>query len=97
MSLGDWIAIASFALTIAGLIFYLGKLAYRFERVEKDLNQLGKKVESQGGDCNSHFEVLDSRLDRYGEFVVRVDQRVAGLESRVYGEETLARIRGMDS
>lgn len=97
MSVGDMVAIASFLLTLVGIVFYLGKIANRFERMERDINGLGSKVDAQNYECEARFAQLDQRLDRFSEFVVRNDQRVAHLEERVYGEDTMARVRQLDT
>jgi RNA binding exosome subunit len=87
MSTGDILAIASLVITIATIIFMIGKNAQRLQVVEKDLNNLGNKVGKSLSD-------LDNRLDRQATFITRLDQKVLYLEERQFGNDTAARIRG---
>jgi RNA binding exosome subunit len=87
MSTGDILAIASLAITIATIIFMIGKNAQRLQVAENDLNNLGNKVSRNLAD-------LDARLDRQATFVTRLDQKVLYLEERQFGDDTAARIRG---
>jgi RNA binding exosome subunit len=87
MSTGDILAIASLAITIAAIIFTIGKNAQRLQVTETDLNNLGTKV-------GRNLAELDSRLDRQATFITRLDQKVLYLEERQFGDDTAARIRG---
>ncbi len=91
------VAIASCLLTIGGIVFYLGKMASGFERMQRDLNNLGAKVDHQNHECEQRFDKLDARADHQATFLARVDQRVIYIEERVFGEDTIARIRQLDT
>lgn len=87
MNTGDILAIASFCITIAAIVYTIGKNAQRLEVVESDLNNLGGKVSRSFGE-------LDNRLDKQATFITRLDQKVLYLEERQFGDDTAARIRG---
>ena len=79
MNLSDVLAILTFAMAIAGLVFALGKQAQSIATNGSDINQVGKKLDL-------HVDRTDRRLDDVSKFTIRVDQRVANLERQVYGD-----------
>ena len=80
MTVQDWIAVLTFALAIAGVVFALGKQAQSIATEADDLNNIDRKLES-------HIDRTDRRLDDLVKFTVRVDQRVANLERQVFGDD----------
>lgn len=88
MSVGDIVAIASFAASIFALIFAIGKQANRLQVIERDVIENDK-------DSRESIRAFDKRIDKLSEFTVRMDQRVVYLEERSFGEDTAARMRDM--
>jgi len=86
MSTGDIVAIISLSISLAAIIFVIGKNTQRLEVMEKDLNSLGKKVDRA-------LEDFDKRLDKQANFITRTDQRIVYIEEKTFGDDTAARIR----
>lgn len=80
MSLQDALAVLTFALAIAGVVFALGKQAQNIATNTNDINSVGQKLEN-------HIERTDRRMDDLSRFSVRVDQRTANLERQVLGDD----------
>ncbi|MCA6508738.1 MAG: hypothetical protein IM560_18925 [Pseudanabaena sp. M085S1SP2A07QC] len=80
MSLQDALAVLTFALAIAGLVFALGKHAQNIATNTDDINNLARRLEN-------HIERTDKRLDDIAKFTIRVDQRVANLERQTFGDD----------
>lgn len=85
MQISDFIGIATFALSILGLVYALGQQSAKLQVAEKNINDLAGMQRD-----------IDKRLDKQSVFAVRVDQRIVSLEERVFGDETVARMRSTD-
>lgn len=80
MSLSDALAVLTFALAIAGVVFALGKQAQNIATNTDDINKVGRKLDN-------HIDRTDKRLDDTAKFTIRVDQRVANLERQTFGDD----------
>ena len=78
MNWQDMIAISTFAMAIAGLVFALGRQAQSILNNRTDINNVAQKLDSL-----AHNN--DRRLDEITRFTIRVDQQVVSLERQVYG------------
>ncbi len=82
MSLQDAIAIFGVLTTIVTIVYMLGKQAEKIAQSSKDLDNLFDKV-----------RINNERLSDLEKAFIRTEQRVTFLEDRVYGDETIARVR----
>ena len=85
MSTQDAIAIATFAIALLGVVYSFGIMAERLATTKEDLNGLGVKANN-----------TDIRVSKLGNFVTRLDQRVANLQEEILGEERTERLRESD-
>jgi hypothetical protein len=82
VSLQDAIAIFGVLTTIVTIVYMLGKQAEKIAQSSKDLDNLFDKV-----------RINNERLSDLEKAFIRTEQRVTFLEDRVYGDETIARVR----
>lgn len=82
MSLQDAIAIFGVLTTIITIVYMLGQQAQKIAQSSKDLDNLFDKV-----------RLNNERLSDLEKAFIRTEQRVTFLEDRLYGDETIARVR----
>lgn len=97
MNLQDWIAIATFAIAIMGVVYAFGERDNRLATLEKDLNGAKGSLTEDLKELQNILKEYDKRLDELSIFTVRSDQRVRHLEEKIIGEQSSARLREMDS
>ncbi|NMF57703.1 hypothetical protein [Pseudanabaena yagii] len=95
MPIQDLIAIATFAIAVLSVVYAFGERDARLAALEKDTNNLGKKLETEFDSVSDTLSAHDHRLDELSKFYVRVDERVAQLQRKVLGEEETERLRGL--
>lgn len=93
MSIQDVIAIATFAIAILSVVYAFGQRDAKLSGLEKDVNNLGKKLQTEVNSTADTLATHDHRLDELSKFYVRVDERVAQLQRKVIGEEETERLR----
>lgn len=82
MSLQDAIAIFGALTTIITIVYMLGQQSQKIAQSAKDLDALFDNV-----------RLNKERLAELEKAFIRTEQRVTFLEDRVYGDETIARVR----
>lgn len=82
MSLQDAIAIFGVLTTIITIVYMLGQQAQKIAQSGKDLDALFDNV-----------RLNKERISDLEKAFIRTEQRVTFLEDRVYGDETIARVR----
>ncbi|MDX2254671.1 MAG: hypothetical protein NW214_04065 [Pseudanabaenaceae cyanobacterium bins.39] len=82
MNTQDIIAILALGGTIISTIFMLGQQAQKINEASKDLDHLFNKVRENS-----------EELAKLEKAFIRTEQRVTFLEDRLYGEETIGRMR----
>lgn len=82
MSLQDAIAIFGVLTTIITIVYMLGQQSQKIAQSAKDLDALFDNV-----------RLNKERLSDLEKAFIRTEQRVTFLEDRVYGDETIARVR----
>ncbi|MBD2150813.1 hypothetical protein H6F44_11875 [Pseudanabaena sp. FACHB-1277] len=82
MSLQDAIAIFGVLTTIITIVYMLGQQSQKIAQSAKDLDALFDNV-----------RLNNERLSDLEKAFIRTEQRVTFLEDRVYGDETIARVR----
>ena len=82
MSLQDAIAIFGVLTTIITIVYMLGQQAQKIAQSAKDLDALF-----------DNDRLNQERLSDLEKAFIRTEQRVTFLEDRVYGDETIARVR----
>lgn len=82
MSLQDAIAIFGVLTTIITIVYMLGQQSQKIAQSAKDLDALFDNV-----------RLNKERLAELEKAFIRTEQRVTFLEDRVYGDETIARVR----
>mgnify|MGYP001810697386 CR=1 FL=1 len=82
MSLQDAIAIFGVLTTIITIVYMLGQQSQKIAQSAKDLDALFDNV-----------RLNKERLADLEKAFIRTEQRVTFLEDRVYGDETIARVR----
>jgi len=87
MDTSEILAIASFAVTIAGLIFVIGKNTQRLNFVENDLNNLGRKVESNLKDLQARQDKYEDTLNSQLQFTTLTAERLVNLKERLFDDE----------
>jgi hypothetical protein len=96
MNLQDVIAIASFSIAMAGIIYAFGQRDSRLSALERDVNNLGIKLESINNKIHIELKAFDKRADSQSVFMVRVDQRVRHIQEASVGEKRTDRLRESD-
>jgi len=84
MNTSDILAIASFAITVAGIIFVIGKNSQRLNVVERDLNRLGIKIEDKIEDLDRKQNTYEEKLDSQVQFMTLTAERLVNLKERLF-------------
>ena len=87
MDTSEILAVASFAVTIASLIFVIGKNTQRLNFVENDLNNLGRKVESNLKDLEARQDKYEEALNSQLQFMTLTAERLVNLKERLFDDE----------
>lgn len=82
MNTQDIVAIIALVLSILGTIFMLGQQAQKISESAKDLDHLFTKIREN-----------NDRLSELEKAFIRSEQRITFLENKVYGDDTIARVR----
>jgi len=93
MNLQDVIAIASFAIAMLGIVYAFGQRDSRLSALERDVNNLGIKLESTNKQICIELKSFDKRADSQSIFMVKVDQRVRQIQEILVGEKRTDRLR----
>ena len=93
MSIQDVIAFASFAIAMLGIVYAFGQRDSRLAALEKDVNNLGIKVEFYKEQIYLELKSFDKRADGQSIFMVKVDQRVRQIQEAFVGEQRTDRLR----
>ena len=93
MNLQDVIAIASFAIAMLGIVYAFGQRDSRLSALERDVNNLGIKLESSNAQIFIELKSFDKRADSQSVFMVKVDQRVRQIQEILVGEKRTDRLR----
>lgn len=93
MPIQDLIAIATFAIAVLSVVYAFGQRDAKLSALEKDVNDLGKKLNSEFNSVSNTLSNHDHRFDELSLLYVRVDERVAQLQRKVLGEEETERLK----
>ncbi|MEE3716275.1 hypothetical protein V2H45_05905 [Tumidithrix elongata RA019] len=79
------VSVIALCVTISGVLVAVGRFVASQKSIESVLSRISDKMDA-----------YDKRMDKMSNFMVRVDQRVMNLETRVIGENNSARERESD-
>jgi len=82
MTTQDIVAIVTLLISVLTVIFILGQQSQKLNQASKDLDHLFNKVRDR-----------DEQMSLLEKAFIRTEQRVTFLEDRIYGDETIARVR----
>ncbi|MDX2255569.1 MAG: hypothetical protein NW214_08650 [Pseudanabaenaceae cyanobacterium bins.39] len=82
MNVGEVVAILTLLISVLTVIFMIGQQSQRLNQSSKDLDNLFSNVRAN-----------DDRLTDLEKAFIRNEQRLSYIEDRIYGEDTIARVR----